>query len=470
MDHIGSGHSVEEVEALKTVARQRMIAAGQDELDFGDGQPRGAALPIRSSRAEYLWRVLEAGFVKLGFDRAAGGDEVFTQLVLGRLIEPVSKLDTLRVLQEVGVTAVSYATVKRRLSRYASPQWRQKIAAACAEHIGLVPATMVLHDVPTLYFEADHGDGFREPGYSKERRLEPQITIGLLTDAHGFPLMIEAFEGNKAETSTLIPSITAFQRAHRLSEVVVVADAGMLSDGNLKALAAAGLYYIVGQKIPQVPPVIQRWLDEHPGTPPEDQLVLAQRWARGPKTSQSAEMIYYQYRASRARRTLTGIDEQVRKAEDIVAGRATPKRTRFLRVKDATTSINRALETKARTLAGWKGYITNLPDPTPEFVINAYHQLWQIEKSFRMSKSDLAARPIYHQKRDSINAHLTIVFTALAIARWLETRTGVSIRHLVNTLRRYRTITIQAGDHTITAEDPLPPEITPWLHATLDTH
>ncbi|RRD48648.1 transposase [Arachnia propionica] len=147
-------------------------------------------------------------------------------------------------------------------------------------------------------------------------------------------------------------------------------------------------------------------------------------------------MIWYQYRSSRARRAVKGIDEQIRKAEDILAGRTTPKRNRFLQVKEATTSINRALEAKARALAGWKGYITNLPDPTPDFVINAYHQLWQIEKSFRMSKSDLAARPIYHHKRDSKNAHLTIVFAALAIARWLETRTKVSIRHLVNTLRR----------------------------------
>lgn len=83
-------------------------------------------------------------------------------------------------------------------------------------------------------------------------------------------------------------------------------------------------------------------------------------------------------------------------------------------------SINLELEAKARALAGWKGYITNLPDPTPEMVIGAYHQLWQVEKSFRMSKSDLRAKPIYNHKRDSIEAHLTIVFAALAVARWLE--------------------------------------------------
>ena len=96
-------------------------------------------------------------------------------------------------------------------------------------------------------------------------------------------------------------------------------------------------------------------------------------------------------------------------------------------------------------------------------VIGAYHQLWQVEKSFRMSKSDLRARPIYHHKRDSIEAHLTIVFAALAVARWLENTTGVSIKQFVKTLRRYRTIDIQAGDQTVTAQDPLPDNITDLL-------
>jgi len=123
------------------------------------------------------------------------------------------------------------------------------------------------------------------------------------------------------------------------------------------------------------------------------------------------------------------------------------------------------LEQKARSLAGLKGYVTNLtacPDGTPvspEFVIGAYHQLFEIERSFRMSKSDLAARPIYHHLRQSIEAHLTIVFAALAVSRWLEARTGWSIRKFVRTARRYRTIDIRVGNNTVTAADPLPQEL-----------
>ena len=83
------------------------------------------------------------------------------------------------------------------------------------------------------------------------------------------------------------------------------------------------------------------------------------------------------------------------------------KRNRFIKLTGATKSVNRELEAKTRALAGWKGYTTNLTGQPADFVIGAYHQLWRIEKAFRMSKHDLQARPIYHRTRDSIDAHLT---------------------------------------------------------------
>jgi hypothetical protein len=181
------------------------------------------------------------------------------------------------------------------------------------------------------------------------------------------------------------------------------------------------------------------------------------------------QVIYYQYKADRARRTLRGIDEQISKAEKAVAGKTPVKRNRFIQLAGATKKVNRALEAKARALAGLKGYVTNLaacPDGTPitaNFVLDA-HRLFRIEQSFRMSKHDLQARPIYHHPRDSIEAHLTIVFAALATSRWIEQTTGWSIRKFIQTARRYRTIQIQAGAHTITAADPLPAD----LHQALD--
>jgi Transposase DDE domain len=470
IEHVGSAHDEVELEALKAAARQR-LAGGQAELDLGlDGSTSAAVGPsavmsgrpleIASSRMGHLWDGLSSAYDQLGFARAAGGDEVFRQLVLARIIEPTSKADSLRVLAEVGVEAVSYPTLNRHLRGYAADGFRRKLAAACARHAELGPASLVLYDVSTLYFETDAGDGFREPGFSKERRLEPQITIGLLTDAAGFPLMVEAFEGNTAETTTMLPTITAFMAAHQLADVTVVADAGMISEANMRAVEAAGLSFILGMRIPDIPYVVTEWRGEHPdGEQPPDGLILTQPRPAGPADRRRDEVVYYQYKADRARRTLRGIDEQVAKAEKAVAGKVPVKRNRFIRLVGADKSVNRALEAKARALAGWKGYITNLPDPSAAFVIGAYHRLFQIEASFRMSKHDLAARPIYHHKRESIEAHLTIVFAALAVGRLIEDRTGWSIRRFVRTTRRYRTVHIRAGSQLLTAEDPIPDDL-----------
>ncbi len=469
IEHIGSAHDDAQLELLKAVARQR-LAAGQGELDLGlDTAAPGGPLPITSSRMGVLLDALTHAYRVLGFEDATGGDEVFAQLVLARIIEPVSKLDSLRVLEEAGLVPASYATLKRRLPGYAQPTWRERISAACAAHAALGPASLVLYDVSTLYFETDTGDGFRESGFSKERRLEPQITLGLLTGQDGFPLMVSAFEGNKAETKTMLPVIESFMAAHDLPDVTIVADAGMVSEANQKAIEA--LSFILGMKIPDVPYQVAQWRREHPGQVIPDGHIFTQPWPAGPSARRRDQVIYYQYKADRARRTLRGIDEQVAKAAAAVAGLAPVKRNRFIKLDGAAKSVNRELEAKTRDLAGIKGYITNLrtcPDGTPvtaEFVIGAYHRLFEIEKSFRMAKSDLQARPIYHRTRDSIEAHLTIVFAALAVGRWIEGQTGWSIRKFVKTARRYRTIQIQAGTHTITAADPLPADLRQAIEA-----
>jgi len=260
----------------------------------------------------------------------------------------------------------------------------------------------------------------------------------------------------------MVPVINDFKTAHNLTDVTVVADAGMISEANQVALQAAGLSFVLGARIPHLPDVVREWRDKHPKEAVPDALVLTQPW---PSTSAEKargipdRVIHYQYRYHRARKTIRGIDEQVAKAQRAVDGHAPLKRNRYIQLTGATKSVNRALEAKTRALAGWKGYTTNLIGQPPEFVIDAYHQLWRIEKSFRMSKHDLQARPIYHYTRESIEAHLTIVFAALAVSHWIEHRTGWSIKKFVRTTRRYRTVQIRAGQHILTAADPLPDDL-----------
>ena len=230
IEHLGSAHDEQQLAALRASGEEK-IAAGQTVLDLGIAEaPPAGPLPITASRMAVLWDTLDDAYRRLGFDTATGSDSVFRDLALARIIEPTSKLDSLRVLEEVGQVPPSYRTITRRLPAYAKPTWRQALSAACADHAGIGPATLLLYDVTTLYFETDTEDEFRKPGFSKERRLEPQITVGLLTDPAGFPLQIEAFEGNRAETTTMLPTIEAFTAAHQLEsgQVTIVADAGMV--------------------------------------------------------------------------------------------------------------------------------------------------------------------------------------------------------------------------------------------------
>jgi len=118
-------------------------------------------------------------------------------------------------------------------------------------------------------------------------------------------------------------------------------------------------------------------------------------------------------------------------------------------------SINRELKTKVRTLAGWKSYVTNLDKPA-EFVIGAYHQLWHVEHAFRMSKHHLKARPVYHHKKESIDAHLAVVFAALAVSHHIEQVTGWTIKSFVRIFGQYRDPTLSVAGQTITASQPIP--------------
>jgi len=221
---------------------------------------------------------------------------------------------------------------------------------------------------------------FRDAPARDDPASRPQITVGLLTDVRGFPLQVHALTGNTAETKTMIPVIKAFIAAYRLPGVTVVADAGMMSEANCKDLEDAGLTFIVGARIPDVPYQVAQWRRDHPDQPIPDKQVFVQPTVMGPKADQRKRTIFYQYRTDRAKRTMKGIDTQIGKAEQAVAGKTAVKRNRFVQLTGAKKAVNRDLETKTRALAGLKGYVTNLPEPTPAFVMGAYHQLWQVRE------------------------------------------------------------------------------------------
>lgn len=414
-----------------------------------------AAPTVTGSTSRVLWRALEDAYDRLGFT-AAVDDETFRKLVLARVVEPTSKADTIRVLDELGVAAPSLRTIWRTLARCVENDWRDRLSTAAYAHATRDGAlSLVLYDSTTLYFEAEDEDELRKVGMSKERRVDPQILLGLLVTADGFPLEVHAFPGNTAETVTLLPVLRSFQTRHRVDDLVVVADAGMLSASNLNALEDAGFSFIVGSRISKAPYDLAEHFDLHGGVLGDGETLESKR-VMGTGVNARERRVVYHYSAKRERRDNHTLNKQIERAEKIADGRKPLKKDRFVKLTGTRRDVNWDLIDRARQVAGLKGYVTNIPAIrlTGNAVVAAYHDLFQVERSFRMAKTDLRARPMFHHEHDSIQAHLTIVFTALAAARHLQEVTGISIRRLVRELRPLRDVTISIGGHQIVATTP----------------
>ncbi|MBU0979018.1 IS1634 family transposase [Patescibacteria group bacterium] len=439
LQHVGSAHTQSELNTLLHLA-QKLIDGDQPRL-FPEATP-SLSIILKQTRSELLFQILYKQYQSLGLSSLS--DDIFCYLCVARIVEPTSKVDSVRVLEELGIFGVSKDQVYRCLKKVVKHNYRSDIATLLFDHAKSESIHLVLYDVTTLYFEVQKEDEYRKPGMSKERRLEPQIVIGLLVDQHGFPLDIHSFEGNIAETNTILPVLKAFQKKHQISKITIVADAAMMSAKNLTALAEAGYTYVVGSRLQKIPYDIAEYQQTQQLV--DNQIIT---------TKYLDYRIIYQYKDKRAQLDIKNIEKQIAKAERIISGATPVKRAKFLSTTTKDKKLNQKLIEKARALVGIKGYVTNL-QYTNEKVISFYHQLFQVEASFRMAKSDLKARPVFHRKRDMIEAHLTIVFTALAVSKLIEQKTKVSIKQFIKKLKPVRSghISINGQEYETKAEIP----------------
>ena len=383
-----------------------------------------------------------------------------------------------------GTIAILPARPPRIMRSWTQPNLQHSQCFAHAATAGDV--TLCLYDVTTLYFEAEHEDDLRKVGYSKERRVDPQIVVGLLVDRHGFPLEIGCFEGNKAETTTIVPIVRQFADRHNLADIAIVADAGMLSATNLHALDQAGLRFIVGSRVTKAPADLESHFRWHGDAFTDGQLIdtitprtgtaaaravndvkLKSEPVWNPAVHTTAWRAVWAYSAKRAARDNKTLTLQENRAIAVVDGERAAHKTRFVKTDNGARSLDEASLARARRLVGLKGYVTNIPADlaTASEIIGNYHDLWRVEQSFRMSKTDLRARPMFHHTRDAIEAHLTIVFAALAVARYLQNETGLSIKRIIRALRPLQDVQIELAGHPVTATPQLSDEARTILDA-----
>lgn len=432
--HIGSARNETELAVLRATA-QKQLAEMRPQLNMLDALEQvahdPARLTITSSYACGLWHIVGDLYDELGLP-----DSLLKYLVLARIARPKSKLTTARYLEEHLGRSVDVETIYRYMDTL-EKDTLMPLLLAHAQKRALATTgqgiAVVFYDVTTLYFETDEDDedtagetGLRKKGYSKDHRFDlPQVVVGLTIDHTGFPLDFQVYEGNTYEGHTLMAGINevSSKLALRPRDLTVVADAGMLSQKNIDALEAAGYSYIVGARIKSL------------SKTKTDELLAWDYAKAGVRTivpdAVTNRRLIVTYSDKRAKRSRQNRDRLVEKLTSKLDRGQVVKKSKYVilhtdsdstattKPRGLTGSIDRAkLEADAR-FDGLKGYETNTT-LTADEVVAQYHNLWKVEKSFRMSKSDLRTRPVFHFKKRRVLAHLLICICSLAVLRELE--------------------------------------------------
>lgn len=344
----------------------------------------------------------------------------FKDLVLCRIIYPGSKLRTQSYLSRHFNKSVSAQTIYRSMDGL-DDELKKQVEEYTFQRAKKATETgelsMVFYDMTTLYFETESQDDLRKIGYSKDgKHQHPQIMIGLLVNLEGYPVAYDVFEGNTSETKTLIPVMERLIARFAIKKPVVIADAALLSKSNLQSLQDNGYQYILGGRIKNESESIKKSILELTITAeqpkeldhPYGRLVVSYSEKRSAKD---------QYNRQKGLKRLEQKVKTNKLTKEAINNRGYNK---YLILEGETkVSIDYQKFKKDQIWDGLKGFVTNT-NMTPENIIGSYGNLWQVEKAFRMSKTDLRFRPIFHRKETRIKAHLIICFAAYAVFKELE--------------------------------------------------
>lgn len=387
-------------------------------------------------------------FDEIGFNKIQ--DELFRHLVLTRLCYAASKLKTTDYLYKYKGVTIDVESIYRYLDKLDAKQ-KQQIQSISYQHTLKIlnhEMSVVFYDVTTLYFEIEQEDELRKTGFSKEgRHQQPQIVLGLLVSQGGYPLAYEIFEGNKFEGHTMLPVIEAFKEKYKLENLVVIADAGLMSNDTLAELQQKNYHYIIGARIKNESQAIQK-------------QILSTRLKNGDSAvlvKDEHSRIIISYSDSRATKDAANRKRGVDKLEKKIAkGKLTKQHinnrgyNKYLKLEgQVTISIDKQKYKADAKWDGLKGYCTNT-QLTKDEIIENYNQLWQIEKAFRISKTDLRIRPIYHRIRRRIEAHICVAFCAYKIYKELDRqlkikKATISAEKAIDIAKTIYRITIQTN-------------------------
>jgi transposase len=364
--------------------------------------------------------ILGSLFDRIGFNIFP--DNLFRHLVISRLAYPGSKLKTIDYLQRYKSIFVSSDRIYRFLDELQS-EYKERVEKISFEHTKKIlngHITVIFYDMTTLYFEAEDEDDLRKIGFSKDGKFQqPQIMIGLLVGENGYPIGYDIFEGNIFEGHTFLPILEAIGKKYDFPKPIVVADAGLLSNDNIEKLKANGYTFIIGARVKNESETTKNEILEQASSLKDGTGIKIEKLG-------GAKLIVT-YSLKRARKDKYNREKGLKKLrQQIRSGKLTKQHinnrgyNKFLTISGKVKIAIDEKKIKAdERWDGLKGYITNTK-LSVDSVVKNYTQLWQVEKAFRISKTDLKVRPIYHRLKRRIEAHICIAFTAYAIYKELE--------------------------------------------------
>lgn len=362
--------------------------------------------------------ILNRVFDRIGFNGIE--DEVLRKLVLSRLSYPASKAATVEYLKNHFDEDIDLSRIYRYLDKLGDKQ-HQIVQRISVEHTRKILGGFIgvmFYDVTTLYFETDREDDLRKTGFSKEgKHSNPQIILGLLVGLDGYPLAYCIHEGNKYEGHTMLPVVEEFVKEYKMEEFIVVADSGLMNNDNIEELERLGYQYIIGAKIKAEKKVVQQEILSHPK---EDRRMFEIDKGNGRR-------LLVGYTHDRAKKDAYNRDKGVRRLEKAYRKGSLTKAqinkrgyNKFLNITSGVdVEINYEKIAQDTAWDGLKGYLTNTTISTDQ-VYTAYHNLWNVERAFRIAKSKIEIRPMFHFTRRRIEAHVCICFVALKVYKELE--------------------------------------------------
>jgi transposase len=403
-------------------------------------------------------------------------------LVVMRIAEPCSKRKTALISNEYGMSCQvdSLYKVMDQITDPIKNDIKQTIYQRTSDLLSEQKKSIdvLFYDLTTIYFETNTQDELRDFGFSKDgKHQHVQIMVALIVTKEGLPIDYEELPGNSYEGHTLLPVLEKIKTRYQIDKTVIVADAALMNKINLAELDIQGIEYIIAARIKNTKKHVKeavldaegyQVISHLPESSAAKDIVRTKTLA-----TEEGDTLFVYHSTKRARKDAHDRAKALERIEKHLNSSTKSKLTGSLKKsyvkisKDCKIQIDEEKLGKDALFDGFFGLRTNIKEAVPTEILGHYRGLWQVEQTFRIAKSNLEIRPVFHYTPRRIKAHFLLCFMALALIRFVEFTLKINqiplppeqLSLLLHRMRKVQ-ITNKDNQHFEILEDP-PNELIP---------